>query len=105
MLMSNLHIDLVVAFWGGIPVVLAIARTRPGEIFSTSTQTVVLLFYTAQRRSMSANTFYNQFINWCSQVRPLSECNPHGLRKAQARRLAVQCTRSSPSQGMGVWPK
>ncbi len=105
MLMSNLHIDLVVVFGAEYLLVWLLPELVLVEFFSTSTQTVASLFYTGQRRSMSANNFYNRFIDWCCQAWLLSRCNSHGLREAEARRLAVQCTRSSPSQGMGVWPK
>lgn len=47
MLMSNLHIDLVVAFWGGIPVILAIARTRLGGVFHEYTDGGFAVFYGA----------------------------------------------------------
>ena len=70
--MKNAHVEPSYrsgrSFWGGIPVSLVVARTCPGGIFSTSTQTVALLFYMGQRRSMSANNFYNQIIDWCCQA-------------------------------------
>ncbi|WP_062017988.1 tyrosine-type recombinase/integrase [Gluconobacter japonicus] len=42
---------------------------------------------------LSANNFYNQFIDWCREAGLPAGCSPHGLRKAAARRLAeAGCT-------------
>uniref|UniRef100_UPI0038D197A4 tyrosine-type recombinase/integrase n=1 Tax=Gluconobacter japonicus TaxID=376620 RepID=UPI0038D197A4 len=42
---------------------------------------------------MSANNFYNQFIDWRREAGLPPGCSPHGLREAAARRLAeAGCT-------------
>lgn len=39
-------------------------------------------------RSRSANGFYNMFVYWAGQAGLPAGLSPHGLRKAQGRRLA-----------------
>ena len=57
------------------------------EVLAGTPATNALFLTASTGRPFSPNTFGNKFREWCNEA-GLSHCSVHGLRKAQARRLA-----------------